>query len=742
MGRNCNPRSDLVTDLLRRVFHIPSFRDHQSSIVDRTLSGRDVFVIMRTGGGKSLTYQLPSLLEGRYLPQRQITVVVSPLLSLIRDQEEQMNQYCEGSALAFTSGLPGGSAEHARRWNLVRDIDAGVCMILVTPEKVKSNKFKCEMQKLHDVGRLGRFVIDECHCACQWGHDFRPEYAKLGILKTMCPDVPLLAVTATASDRVREDCSRILRIGTNYDFFRSTFDRPNLQYSVKVKPEGGRKVAKEMASYIQSVHKDEPGIVYACTRKECDDVAGMLCDFGVVARSYHSDVSNIEKERVHRSWMRNETQVVVATIAFGLGINKPDVRFVLHHCISKSLEAYYQESGRAGRDGKPANCVLYYSPRDAPRVLCMAHGSHGEPSFWSMVRYGQASGDDALCRGILLSVLGEPGAISVQDLLQEERDGYVRKDVGRHAQIVTRIVRDCAQNASAAAAANGKRRRTKDDATLSKLMLAWRAKNPEQQYIRDYPPAPSLSRDECERIVLCLMIEDVLKPKVVYGSYCNSMYIHLGPRGQGLASSPEPHVVMSFPIRQKAGASKGGSSFSSSASKSKKRSSTGKATTTTSTAGRKSDSSSGGGWISSKRQDPMLLVEARKKSKQSRARRSTSGGGSGSGSAGASPSSSISTRGGRRTQAAKRRRSGIDGGGGGSAAGGSNLASPGSEVIELDMSSSSEGDYECPLPPSGGGGGNGRGRRKGISRTAKGRAMKKMRKIERDFFDDSSDDED
>jgi RecQ family ATP-dependent DNA helicase len=357
------PWTENVDHLLRYTFHINGFRDHQKEIINATLGGQDVFVIMRTGGGKSLTYQLPALLEGRG-DQRKVSFVISPLLSLIQDQEEQMNEFAPGSAVSFSSAIQGGQAEHARRWAMVRDPEQGVCLVFVTPEKVsKSGKLRSEMEKLFNQGRLGRFVIDECHCACQWGHDFRPDYAQLGILKRHFPSIPVIAVTATASDKVRQDCCTILALGTNYRFFRSTANRLNLQYSVRPKPDGKDAVVDEMVTFIKERYPQSAGIVYTLSRKDADTVASCLCEYGVVARPYHSDVSPKNKEMVHRSWMRNETQVVVATIAFGLGINKPDVRFVLHHTISKTLDGYYQESGRAGRDGQPADCVLYYSPK-------------------------------------------------------------------------------------------------------------------------------------------------------------------------------------------------------------------------------------------------------------------------------------------------------------------------------------------------------------------------------------------
>jgi superfamily II DNA/RNA helicase len=355
------PWSHKVSDLLHNTFRIPSFRDYQKEIINATLSGQDVFVLMRTGGGKSLTYQLPALLEGRSssasASKNKVTLCISPLLSLIQDQEEQMNAYCPGSALSFTSGLAGCQTEQARRWNLVRDASAGVCLIFVTPEKVhKSNKLRNELQKLHDAHRLGRFVIDEAHCASQWGSDFRPDYAQLGILKRHFPDVPVLAVTATASQRVRNDVCRILGLcspispsaaslalgnntvrsgaantttkvrGRPYCFFRSTAHRPNLTYSVRTKVDGKDAVIVDMVAFIKerysaqnggSARKNAAGIVYTLSRKDADQVASKLCDYGIVARPYHSEVSPTQKQAIHASWMKNQTQVVVATIAFG-----------------------------------------------------------------------------------------------------------------------------------------------------------------------------------------------------------------------------------------------------------------------------------------------------------------------------------------------------------------------------------------------------------------------------------------
>ena len=279
---HCPFSTQQITNVLNNTFRIQSFRNCQGSIIQATLSGQDCFVIMRTGGGKSLTYQLPAILE-----RPKVTLVVSPLLSLIHDQEEQMNKFLPNSCVSFTSGM--GTAQHTQNWNRVRDPNGGVSMVLVTPEKVyKSNKLKSELQKLLQQGRLARFVIDECHCACQWGHDFRPDYAKLGMLKSHFPNVPVLAVTATASDRVRNDCANILRLTRHYRFFRSTANRPNLTYQIRPK-DTSADVLDDMTAFIKERHPTSPGIIYTYSKKDANTVADELCERGIVAEAYHSE---------------------------------------------------------------------------------------------------------------------------------------------------------------------------------------------------------------------------------------------------------------------------------------------------------------------------------------------------------------------------------------------------------------------------------------------------------------------
>lgn len=230
----------------------------------------------------------------------------------MQDQEMQMNEFVPHSAVSFMSGI--GVSEHSARWNRVQDPSAGVCLVLVTPEKIEqSKKILGEFEKLFQQSRLGRFVIDEAHCASQWGHDFRPDYAKLGKLKAHFPNIPILAVTATASEQVRQSVCEILRM-RKYSFFRSSAARPNLKYSVRHKP----KNFEEIAEWIRG-QNGAAGIVYTLSRNDANTVAKQLRASGISAEAYHSDISTSKKESIHWSWMKNETQVVVATIAFGLG---------------------------------------------------------------------------------------------------------------------------------------------------------------------------------------------------------------------------------------------------------------------------------------------------------------------------------------------------------------------------------------------------------------------------------------
>lgn len=321
-------------DIMLNVFGISTYRANQQEIINAVMSGRDVLVIMAAGGGKSLCYQLPAVLKNG------IALVVSPLLSLIQDQVMGL------SALGIPAFMLTSTTSKENEKFIYKALEKGngeLKILYVTPEKVsKSKRFMSKLEKCHNAGRLSLISIDEAHCCSQWGHDFRPDYKNLGILKTQFPDVPVIALTATATRKVQEDLMEMLHIPECVKFV-STVNRPNLFYMVRGKSSVGKVVIDEIADYIQTSYpKNESGIVYCFSRKECEQVANDLCERGISADYYHADMDVNARENVHLRWSRGKLQVIVGTVAFGMGINKPDVRFVIHHSLSKSMETYYQ----------------------------------------------------------------------------------------------------------------------------------------------------------------------------------------------------------------------------------------------------------------------------------------------------------------------------------------------------------------------------------------------------------------
>ncbi|XP_022863339.1 ATP-dependent DNA helicase Q-like 4A [Olea europaea var. sylvestris] len=343
----------------KKVFGNHSFRPNQREVINATMSGYDVFVLMPTGGGKSLTYQLPALI----CPG--ITLVISPLVSLIQDQIMHLVQ--ANIPAAYLSA----NMEWTEQQEIFRELSSDYCkykLLYVTPEKVaKSDVLLRHLESLHARESLARIVIDEAHCVSQWGHDFRPDYKGLGILKQKFPTIPVLALTATATISVKEDVVQALGL-VNCIVFRQSFNRPNLRYSVVPKT---KKCVEDIDKFIKDNHFDECGIIYCLSRMDCEKVAEKLQEYGHKAAFYHGSMDSAQRTTIQKQWSKDEINIICATIAFGMGINKPDVRFVIHHSLPKSIEGYHQECGRAGRDGQPSSCVLYYSYSDYIRVKHM-----------------------------------------------------------------------------------------------------------------------------------------------------------------------------------------------------------------------------------------------------------------------------------------------------------------------------------------------------------------------------------
>ena len=333
--------------LLRSVFGYNSFRGAQEEIVGHVHGGGDALVLMPTGGGKSLCYQLPSLLRAG------VGVVVSPLIALMQDQVDALLQ--AGVKAAFlNSSQDYATASETEKRLLRGELD----LLYVAPERLLTDRFLGQLEHLREQGRLALFAIDEAHCVSQWGHDFRPEYIQLSVLHERFPDVPRIALTATADALTREEI--VHRLGLDdARIFVSSFDRPNIRYTI-VERDNPR---KQLLDFLAD-HRGEAGIVYCLSRKKVDETALWLQGQGVTALPYHAGLDTGTRREHQQRFVRDEAIVMVATIAFGMGIDKPDVRFVVHLDLPKSLEAYYQETGRAGRDGEPAEAWMTYGLND------------------------------------------------------------------------------------------------------------------------------------------------------------------------------------------------------------------------------------------------------------------------------------------------------------------------------------------------------------------------------------------
>ncbi|XP_027360003.1 mediator of RNA polymerase II transcription subunit 34 isoform X3 [Abrus precatorius] len=451
-------------DVRLNIFGISSYRANQREIINAIMSGRDVLVIMAAGGGKSLCYQLPAVLRDG------IALVVSPLLSLIQDQVMGL------TALAIPAYILTSTTSKDDEKFIYKALEKGegeLKILYVTPEKIsKSKRFMSKLEKCHHAGRLSLISIDEAHCCSQWGHDFRPDYKNLGILKTQFPNVPMVALT------------------------------------VKEKSSVGKVVIDEIAEFIQeSYSNNESGIVYCFSRKECEQVAKELRERGISADYYHADMDVNAREKVHMRWSNNKLQVIVGTVAFGMGINKPDVRFVIHHSLSKSMETYYQESGRAGRDGLPSECLLYFRPGDVPRQSSMVfYENSGLQNLYDIVRYCQSK---RKCRrNAFFRHFAEPlqecnGMCDSCAFSSEVKE----VDVSGHAKLIISLLQDMQAN----------------DQRSTMLQLVDKMK------IKQKGLGSDLKREEIEQLILHLLLERVLKEEFQHTAYATNAYIAAGP---------------------------------------------------------------------------------------------------------------------------------------------------------------------------------------------------------------------
>jgi ATP-dependent DNA helicase RecQ len=351
--------------LLNTVFGHPAFRGAQEEIVAHVTGGGDALVLMPTGGGKSLCFQLPALLrEGT-------AVVVSPLIALMQDQVAALKQL--GVRAAFlNSTLDAQEASAVKRALRVGELD----LLYVAPERLVMDSMLETLSEMYEGSRLALFAIDEAHCVSQWGHDFRPEYLQLSLLHERFPQVPRIALTATADPQTRTEIIRRLQL-EDARVFISSFDRPNIRYAIVDKEEA----RAQLLRFIEDEHAGEAGIVYCLSRKKVDETAAWLAGHGVRALPYHAGMDAAERAAHQERFQREDGVVIVATIAFGMGIDKPDVRFVAHLDLPKSIEGYYQETGRAGRDGLPADAWMAYGLGDVVQLRRMIEQSEGNEEF-------------------------------------------------------------------------------------------------------------------------------------------------------------------------------------------------------------------------------------------------------------------------------------------------------------------------------------------------------------------------
>lgn len=381
-----------MESILKRYFGYDNFRPYQREIIENIMHGHSSLVLMPTGGGKSLCYQLPALMmEGT-------AIVISPLISLMRDQVRQLRSNGV-QAVALNS-----SEDDLDMMTLQRECQDGyVKLIFLSPERLMS-----ELPRFFRAIRISLIAVDEAHCISQWGHDFRPEYSQLGILREKFPDVPIVALTATADKVTRFDILNQLNI-PDAKVFIGSFDRPNLSLDVR---RGMDSYEKRMAIlHFLASHQGEPGIIYCLSKKNAESVAAFLQTHHVDAAVYHAGLSLLERNRAQEDFLNDKVQVVCATIAFGMGINKGNVRFVIHYNLPKSIENYYQEIGRAGRDGAPADTLLFYNVGDIIQLTRFAQTSgQSEINMERLSRMREYAEANVCRRRILLNYFGQETA--------------------------------------------------------------------------------------------------------------------------------------------------------------------------------------------------------------------------------------------------------------------------------------------------------------------------------------------
>ncbi|KAM8972336.1 recQ-like DNA helicase BLM [Pelodytes ibericus] len=528
------PHSKEMMKIFHKKFGLHRFRTNQLEAINASLCGEDSFILMPTGGGKSLCYQLPGCVSPG------VTIVISPLRSLIVDQVQKLTSL-DIPATYLTGDKT--DAEAASIYMQLSKKDPIIKLLYVTPEKVcASTRLISAMQNLYDRQLLARFVIDEAHCVSQWGHDFRPDYKRLNMLRQKFPSLPVMALTATANPRVQKDILNQLKM-TRPQTFTMSFNRDNLKYEVL--PKKPKKVALDCVEWIKKCYPKESGIIYCLSRKECDAMADTLQNGGLAALAYHAGLRDSDRDYVQHKWInQDDCQVICATIAFGMGIDKPDVRYVIHASLPKSVEGYYQESGRAGRDGEMSHCLLFYSYSDVTRLRRMIQMEKDGNSqtkqthlnnLYSMVHYCENVQE---CRRMqLLAYFGETtfNPNFCKEHLRVACDNccrgteYKSRDVTEEVKNIIRFVQNCCPSGPS------RGRNTSNRLTLNMMVDIFLGSKSAKVQTGIFGKGAAYSRHNAERLFRKLVLDRILDEELYITA--NDMavaYATVGERAQAV----------------------------------------------------------------------------------------------------------------------------------------------------------------------------------------------------------------
>ncbi|XP_018333814.1 ATP-dependent DNA helicase Q1-like [Agrilus planipennis] len=506
------PWTEKVFEILKNIFKLKEFRSKQLSAINATLSKKDVLLLMPTGGGKSLCYQLPSLVE------RGTSLVISPLISLIEDQIINLKKLGV-SAETINSSTSKESKKNIYQY-MAKNQGTVIKLIFVTPEWLaKSKMFMSNLQKCYALGNLNRIVIDEVHCCSQWGHDFRPDYKYLGLLKGMFSDVPILGLTATATMSVILDIQEMLDI-SGCTVLRAPFFRPNLFYEVLPKPSDAAACLDYLEKLMTTNFKEQSGIIYALSIKDTEELSKGLRERGLKVHYYHANLEPEARSAIHERWLRNKYQAVIATVAFGMGIDKPDVRFVIHHSLPKSLEGFYQESGRAGRDGKPARCIVLYKLSDYFRVSSLVGSKVEENKVKASLEYCLAQNT---CRHKQIASHFEDGFETVRCEKMCDHCKNPRKCLEVDVTSVWKDIYTIMENAES----NGV------NLTLLKLIDAWYSTGAKELRV-DTVKKPRMDRITAEYLVANFLQKGLLKEEKNYTAYSVNVYLKINRKSDAM----------------------------------------------------------------------------------------------------------------------------------------------------------------------------------------------------------------